>query len=64
MGQPQAASDGEAHRYSCQFTVRGHWRNQWYARSGTHAPKFIEPFIKGPKDAPFKEVARVYAVER
>lgn len=44
--------------------VMGFTRNQWYPKSGTHAPKYIAPFWKGPVDAPVKEGARVYVVRR
>lgn len=51
-------------KLTCRFVVNGFTRNQWYATRGEHAPKWIEPFMKGPTDAPLKEGARVYAVRR
>lgn len=37
-----------------QWTVRGHWRNQFYPSIGEYKPKFIESFIKGPSNKPLK----------
>jgi hypothetical protein len=59
--------EGEAeHRdYSCQWIVRGHWRQQWYPSLGRHQPKWITPHVKGPSDAPLKTPrANVFAVVR
>lgn len=44
--------------------IMGFTRNQWYPKTGTHAPKWIAPFWKGPADAPVKEGVRVYVVRR
>lgn len=63
--QPQdQVDDGARRRLSCRFVVRGFWRNQWYPSSGTHAPKYIESYLKGPGDAPLRESPRVYMVRR
>lgn len=51
---------GEAH-YSHRFPVHGHWRNQWYASEKVHRQIWIDPYIKGPAEAPF--VAKRQAVE-
>lgn len=60
--------DGDAHEaveWSCQWLVRGHWRQQWYASLGRHQPKWIAPHIKGPDDKPLRPSrATVYAVVR
>lgn len=59
--------EGESeHRdYSCQWVVRGHWRNQWYPSQGRHQPKWITPYVKGPEDKPLKTPrANVFAVVR
>lgn len=45
----------EPREWNFQWEVRGHWRNQWYAKERVHKPKFIEAFVKGPADKPFKE---------
>lgn len=44
-----------------RFLVSGHWRRQWYPSLQTHKPKWINPYVKGPEDAPFvaKETVNV-----
>jgi hypothetical protein len=37
-----------------QWSVRGHWRNQYYASEDVHRQVFIESYIKGPDDKPLK----------
>jgi hypothetical protein len=61
-GVPHDSEDGDW--YSYRFLVRGHWRNQWYPSQGRHAPKWIEPFVKGPEHAPFVHHDRVYEWKR
>lgn len=51
--------------WHCQWLVRGHWRQQWCRGSGQHRPVFIVPFVKGPKDKPFRASSEtIYAVVR
>jgi len=51
--------------YSCQWLVRGHWRQQWYPATTTHRPIWIEPHLKGPDDKPLKiPTENVFAVNR
>lgn len=51
--------------WSCQWLVRGHWRNQWHPRMQRHAPVWITPHIKGPADMPLKTPApEVWQVAR
>lgn len=51
--------------YSCQWVVRGHWRQQWYPSLQRHQPKWITPYVKGPDDKPLKPPrATVFAVVR
>lgn len=58
-GEPQARD------WSHQWFVRGHWRQQWYPSLGTHQPKWIAPYVKGPDDKPLKAPsAQVFAVVR
>lgn len=58
-------SEAQERDYACQWLVRGHWRNQWYASLGTHQPKWIAPYVKGPEDKPLKQPrANVFAVVR
>lgn len=40
--------------YQVRWTVRGHWRNQWYPSRDEHRPVWINPHIKGPQDAPLR----------
>lgn len=54
----------EARDWHWQWEVRGHWRNQWYAAEGIHKPKFIEAYVKGPADKPFKEAGTKLFVAR
>lgn len=50
--------------WQCQWHVRGHWRNQWYASEQTHRPKFIEAYIKGPADKPLKDVTHTVFIAK
>jgi len=48
-----------------QWAVRGHWRQQWYPSEQAYRPKFVMPYIKGPKNRPFKDpTGRLFAVVR
>lgn len=49
--------------YSHRFLVRGHWRQQWYPSQNRHAPRWINPFVKGPEDAPFVAKDTVFLVD-
>lgn len=49
-----------AREYDHRWPVRGHWRNQWYPSLGLNRPKWIEPHVRGPEDAPLIERDRVY----
>jgi len=40
--------------WSCQWLVKGHWRNQWYGTLNDHRPKWITAYKKGPDDKPFR----------
>lgn len=56
---------GEPTEYKWQWTVRGHWRQQWYPSEQIHKQIFIESFIKGPEDAPFKPIGdRIFKAVR
>jgi hypothetical protein len=37
-----------------KWAVRGHWRNQWFPSLEDHRQIFIEAYVKGPEDKPFK----------
>ena len=45
---------GNAPDWQFQWSVRGHWRNQYYASENTHKPVFVEAYIKGPEGKPLK----------
>lgn len=51
--------------WTCQWFVRGHWRQQWYPSRGERSPLWIMPYVKGPEDKPLKAPAQtVFAVTR
>lgn len=51
--------------WNWKWLVRGHWRNQWYAKSGEHKPVFVEPYVKGPEDKPLKSPREsIYSVSQ
>lgn len=54
--------DGDQRTYNHRFWVRGHIRAQWYPSLNGHRLIYVEPFVKGPADAPF--AAQVYDVKR
>lgn len=55
--------ESEPQDWSCQWMVRGHWRNQPY-KDGVR-PRWIAPYVKGPEDKPLKPPrAIVFAVVR
>jgi hypothetical protein len=62
------AGDGDessSREWSCQWIVRGHWRQQFYQSTGERKPLWIMPYVKGPEDAPLKTpTATVFAVTR
>lgn len=49
-----AQSEREAIEYTCRWMVRGHWQNHWFPSRGKHEPIWIMPYVKGPKDKPFR----------
>lgn len=54
----------EKQPWTHQWIVHGHWRNQWYASEGRHAPKFIPEYVKGPAGAPLLERPTVNVLRR
>jgi hypothetical protein len=51
--------------WSCQWVVRGHWRQQWCPKAQVHQPRWILPYVKGPPEKPLKPPrATVFAVVR
>lgn len=62
-------SHGEAHgdgvEWTCQWVVRGHWRQQYYPSTGERRPKWILPYVKGPEEMPLKVPrSEVFVVRR
>lgn len=49
-----AAEAATTRDWSCQWIVRGHWRNHWYPSLGEHRQRYIAPHIKGPSDKPLQ----------
>lgn len=61
-GDPQTVADVE---WSCQWLVRGHWRQQWCPKVNAHQPRWIAPYVKGPEDKPLKPPSQpLFAVVR
>tara|TARA_R110000824_G_scaffold215949_2_gene402516 strand:+ start:6225 stop:7181 length:957 start_codon:yes stop_codon:yes gene_type:complete len=61
------ASEKETRReYSCRWVVNGHWRKQPYGPRDN--PKYravwIDGYVKGPEEMPFKETKRLFSVKR
>lgn len=51
--------------WSCQWIVRGHWRQQFYPGDGSHRPKWILPYVKGDPSKPLRPPrATIFAVTR
>lgn len=61
---PSANGDGTGHGPSVRFSVRGHWRNQWYPSEERHKPVFVEAYIKGPEGAPLRLRSPIVSVSR
>lgn len=51
--------------WAYQWAVSGHWRQQFYRSTNDHRPRWIAPYVKGPKDKPFRAPRfKVFAVVR
>jgi len=50
--------------WSCQWTVRPHWREQWYPSEDRHKSILIGSYVKGPPDKPLKAVGPLFWVKR
>jgi len=53
QAREKARPNGEVN-WHWQWDVRGHWRNQFYPSENVHKPVFVEAYIKGPPNMPFK----------
>lgn len=60
-GDPQG-EDAER-RYRVRWTVRGHWRRQWYPSRRDHRPVWINPHIKGLDGAPLHHSDTVHLLD-
>lgn len=60
----------EGYSLAFRVLVRGHWRNQYYPSLGpvddptSHRRIWIDPHVKGPDHAPFRDTVKVTAVVR
>lgn len=61
-----ASENGTQREYSCRWVVNGHWRKQPYGPRDN--PKYravwIDGYVKGPEEMPFKETKRLFSVKR
>jgi hypothetical protein len=63
--QQPVGSVEQQHEWTCQWLVRGHWRQQFYPSKKVNQPLWITPYVKGPDDKPLKPPrATVFAVVR
>jgi hypothetical protein len=65
--RPKQADDGVSAivDWQWQWSVRGHWRNQWFRKENTHKPVFVEAYIKGPEGKPLKpETLKLFTATR
>lgn len=44
--------EARGREYSHRFIVNAFWRRQWYPSEQRHKPKWIAPYVKGPKNKP------------
>ena len=51
----------EKREYYHRWLVRGHIRHQWHPSTKTHEVIWIDPYVKGPEDKPFRETVRYLA---
>ncbi|WP_143542785.1 hypothetical protein [Rhodococcus qingshengii] len=59
-GARATGDDGAPSRvYSHRWTVRGHWKRQWYPSEQRHHPIWISTYIAGPEGAPIKTSDKV-----
>ncbi len=58
-----SVDDETSVRYRVRWTVRGHWRRQWYPSRGDHRPVWINPHVKGPDGAPLHAGETVHLLD-
>lgn len=60
-----AGREGRSVDWQWQWSVSGHWRNQFYPTEGVHKRIFVESYLKGPADKPLKPGAlKLYTARR
>jgi len=64
IARPRPRESSAPVKWTCQWLVRGHWRNQWYPRRQFYQMHWIVPYIKGPKDKPLREPRHFFVVVR
>lgn len=52
--QGAANSGNRTVDWQWQWDVDGHWRNQWYPNEQVHRIIWVEDYVKGPPEKPFK----------
>jgi hypothetical protein len=60
---PRRSEQSDGRTYRVRWTVRGHWRNQWYPSRHEHRPVWINPHIKGPDSAPLRTGETVHLLD-
>jgi len=50
--------------WNWQWDVVGHWRWQFYPSEGVHKRVWIESYVKGPPDKPFKSTTKLFVQRR
>lgn len=51
-------------KLTVRHLVRGHWRHQYHPSDGSRRPRYIAPYIKGPKGAPLRATEHVMVWRR
>ncbi|WP_433862404.1 translation initiation factor IF-2 N-terminal domain-containing protein [Streptomyces sp. L7] len=59
-GRPESSAD--AVRRQTQWTVRGHWRNQWYPSEDDHRRIWIDQHTAGAADGPTVSRRKVFVI--
>ncbi|NKS56294.1 hypothetical protein GS504_01525 [Rhodococcus hoagii] len=56
---PAGGGSSSTRNYQHRWTVRGHWKRQWYPSEERHHPIWIDTYVAGPDDKPFKSTDKV-----
>lgn len=57
-------SDRRSGPVTVQVLVAGHWKSHWWPKEGVHKRTHIEPYWRGPEDAPILVKARIVEEEK